>query len=48
LAFLAACQTSRGISITPSGGTPAGTYTVTIHATAGAQTSTTTVTVVVQ
>lgn len=46
LALLAAC--GGGGSVAQTNGTPAGTYTVTIHATLGAQTATTTVSVTVQ
>jgi hypothetical protein len=51
LALLAACQTGGGGGAggtNPSNGTPAGTYMITIHATAGAQTATATVSIVVQ
>ncbi len=46
LTALAAC--GGGSSSSQNSGTPAGTYTVTIHATAGTQTAITTVSVIVQ
>jgi 6-phosphogluconolactonase (cycloisomerase 2 family) len=48
LILLAACGGNSGGVTTPSTGTPAATYAITIHATAGAQTATTTVLVIVQ
>ena len=47
LILLAGCGSSGGGGANTNTGTPAGTYTVTIHATSGAQTATTTVSVVV-
>jgi hypothetical protein len=48
LALLAACGGSGTGGTPPTSGTPAGTYSVTVTATAGAQTATTVVSVVVQ
>jgi lactonase family protein with 7-bladed beta-propeller/centrosomal CEP192-like protein len=50
LALLAACQAGGGSAGAPNppSGTPAGTYTITIHAVSGSQTATTTVSIVVQ
>jgi len=48
LALLAGCGGSGSGGTQPSSGTPAGSYTVTITATAGVQTASTTVSVVVQ
>lgn len=46
LTLLAAC--GGGGTVTQNNGTPAGTYVVTVHATSGSQTATTTVSVIVQ
>ena len=46
--FLVACGGGSSSTPTPTGGTPSGTYTVTVQGTAGALNATTTVTLTVQ